>query len=192
MSKAIVFAHRQEPSVKRGLGVQPLTKERGRSHDQSMGRSRHPRVVSSRRARDRVGNLGIVHDLPGDRHGGRRCWRWLDRPVRLSSWILCANPLRATAKGGLSSLLLCLILGASGFALAAPWSATAQTRTESGQRAVEGGDYRRPLGNDPSTLDPARVNDIYGRSVAQQIFDGLVQFDQTLTVVPAIAQIWKA
>jgi oligopeptide transport system substrate-binding protein len=52
--------------------------------------------------------------------------------------------------------------------------------------------YRRPLGNDPATLDPARVGDIYSRSVAQQIFDGLVQFDQTLTVTPALAQHWKA
>ena len=52
--------------------------------------------------------------------------------------------------------------------------------------------YRRPLGNDPATLDPARVGDIYSRSVAQQIFDGLVQFDQTLTVTPALAQHWRA
>jgi peptide/nickel transport system substrate-binding protein/oligopeptide transport system substrate-binding protein len=52
--------------------------------------------------------------------------------------------------------------------------------------------YRRPLGNDPATLDPARVADIYSRSVSQQIFDGLVQFDQTLTVTPALAQHWKA
>lgn len=52
--------------------------------------------------------------------------------------------------------------------------------------------YRRPLGNDPATLDPARVSDVFGRSVSQQIFDGLVQFDQTLTVMPALAQHWKA
>ena len=54
------------------------------------------------------------------------------------------------------------------------------------------GTYRRPLGNDPATLDPARIGDIYSRSVSQQIFDGLVQFDQTLTVAPALAQRWKA
>jgi peptide/nickel transport system substrate-binding protein/oligopeptide transport system substrate-binding protein len=54
------------------------------------------------------------------------------------------------------------------------------------------GVYRRPLGNDPATLDPARVSDIFGRSVAQQIFDGLVQFDHTLTVTPALAQYWKS
>lgn len=52
--------------------------------------------------------------------------------------------------------------------------------------------YRRPLGNDPATLDPARVSDIYSRSVSQQLFDGLVQFDRTLTVTPALAQHWKA
>ena len=54
------------------------------------------------------------------------------------------------------------------------------------------GVYRRPLGNDPATLDPARVSDIFGRSVAQQLFDGLVQFDHTLTVTPALAQHWKS
>jgi peptide/nickel transport system substrate-binding protein/oligopeptide transport system substrate-binding protein len=54
------------------------------------------------------------------------------------------------------------------------------------------GVYRRPLGNDPATLDPARVSDIYSRSVSQQVFDGLVQFDHTLTVTPALAQHWKS
>lgn len=54
------------------------------------------------------------------------------------------------------------------------------------------GVYRRPLGNEPATLDPARISDIYSRSVSQQIFDGLVQFDQTLTITPALAQFWRA
>jgi oligopeptide transport system substrate-binding protein len=52
--------------------------------------------------------------------------------------------------------------------------------------------YRRPLGNDPVTLDPARISDVYSRSVAHQIFDGLVQFDQTLTITPALAEFWRA
>jgi ABC-type transport system substrate-binding protein len=52
--------------------------------------------------------------------------------------------------------------------------------------------YRRPLTQNPSTLDPARISDIYGVSVSQQIFDGLVQFDQTLTLAPSLAQFWKA
>jgi peptide/nickel transport system substrate-binding protein len=54
------------------------------------------------------------------------------------------------------------------------------------------GVYRRPLGHDPQTLDPARISDIYSRSVAHQLFDGLVQFDQTLTVVPALAEFWRS
>jgi oligopeptide transport system substrate-binding protein len=52
--------------------------------------------------------------------------------------------------------------------------------------------YRRPLGHDPATLDPARIKDIYSRSVSQQIFDGLVQFDRTLSIAPALAEFWKA
>ena len=60
------------------------------------------------------------------------------------------------------------------------------------QERVDTGIYRRPLGHDPQTLDPARINDIYSRSVAQQLFDGLVQFDQTLIVVPALAEFWRS
>ncbi len=41
-------------------------------------------------------------------------------------------------------------------------------------------------------LDPARVTDIYSLAVTQQIFDGLVQFDHTLSITPALAQFWKA
>jgi peptide/nickel transport system substrate-binding protein/oligopeptide transport system substrate-binding protein len=52
--------------------------------------------------------------------------------------------------------------------------------------------YRRPLGNEPGTLDPARINDVYSLPVTQQIFDGLVSFDQTLAITPALAQFWKA
>lgn len=57
---------------------------------------------------------------------------------------------------------------------------------------AQGAVYRRPLGAEPTTLDPARISDVYGRAVAQQIFDGLVEFDQTLTPMPALAQHWKA
>jgi peptide/nickel transport system substrate-binding protein/oligopeptide transport system substrate-binding protein len=57
---------------------------------------------------------------------------------------------------------------------------------------VDGGVYRRALGNEPATLDPARIRDVYSLGVSQQIFDGLVQFDQTLNVTPSLAQFWKA
>ena len=52
--------------------------------------------------------------------------------------------------------------------------------------------YRRPLGHDPKTLDPARVSDVYSLSISQQIFDGLVQYDNALTIVPALAEFWRA
>ncbi|MGH7319466.1 MAG: ABC transporter substrate-binding protein [Candidatus Rokuibacteriota bacterium] len=71
------------------------------------------------------------------------------------------------------------------------WASFAQERSST-PTSPSGGAYRRPLGNDPTTLDPARIVDVYGKSVAQQIFDGLVEFDQTLTITPALAQFWKA
>jgi len=55
-----------------------------------------------------------------------------------------------------------------------------------------GGTYRRPLANDPSTLDPVKLVDQYTVSVAKQIFDGLVEFDSHLNVMPGLAQSWSA
>jgi oligopeptide transport system substrate-binding protein len=54
-----------------------------------------------------------------------------------------------------------------------------------------GGTYRRPLESIPRTLDPALARDIYSITIIQQLFDGLVQFDQNLNVTPAIAKSWK-
>ena len=54
-----------------------------------------------------------------------------------------------------------------------------------------GGVYRAPLPWSPRTLDPAFSTDIYSVTLIQQIFDGLVQFDQNLNVVPALATNWK-
>ncbi len=53
-----------------------------------------------------------------------------------------------------------------------------------------GGVYRAPLPWSPRTLDPAFSTDIYSVTLIQQIFDGLVQFDQNLNVVPALATSW--
>jgi peptide/nickel transport system substrate-binding protein/oligopeptide transport system substrate-binding protein len=55
-----------------------------------------------------------------------------------------------------------------------------------------GGIYRRPLGNDPASLDPAQITDYYAVAVANQIFDSLVEFDAHLNVVPALAQSWSS
>lgn len=54
-----------------------------------------------------------------------------------------------------------------------------------------GGAYRRPLEFNPKTLDPALATDIYSVTVIQQLFDGLVQFDKKLNVIPALAKSWK-
>ncbi|HWC05369.1 MAG TPA: ABC transporter substrate-binding protein [Methylomirabilota bacterium] len=83
----------------------------------------------------------------------------------------------------------CLVLGALWPSLGlGPASAEAQERGA----APPDGVYRRPLGHDPATLDPARLRDIYSLAVGQQLFDGLVQFDQTLSITPALAQFWIA
>jgi oligopeptide transport system substrate-binding protein len=55
-----------------------------------------------------------------------------------------------------------------------------------------GGTFRRMLGDNPSTLDPTFVTDIYGGYIVRQIFDGLVQFDAHLNLIPAIAEFWEA
>jgi peptide/nickel transport system substrate-binding protein len=91
-----------------------------------------------------------------------------------------------TKTGGLGPPILVVLLLATLAATSSPAGA------QGGPAPVNGAVYRRPLGNEPATLDPARISDIYGRSVAQQIFDGLVEFDQTLTIAPALAQYWTA
>ncbi len=56
---------------------------------------------------------------------------------------------------------------------------------------IQGGTYNIPLRSDPATLDPAYVQDIYAISIVHQIFDGLVRFDQYLSIKPAIAKTWQ-
>ena len=79
----------------------------------------------------------------------------------------------------------CLVLGALWLCPGLePGSVEAQAVAQPGSA------YRRPLANDPATLDPARQRDIYSLAVDQQLFDGLVEFDQTLNITPALAQFW--
>ncbi len=54
-----------------------------------------------------------------------------------------------------------------------------------------GGIYRSPLMNNPSTLDPAYVQDQYGLAVTRQLFDGLVKFGPDLMLMPALAKTWQ-
>jgi len=91
-------------------------------------------------------------------------------------------------KGGRRPPFLILVLVLAALVLAHPAPLRTQDRTSGAAETV----YRRPLGHDPKTLDPARVSDIYSLSVSQQIFDGLVQYDQALTIVPALAEFWRA
>jgi oligopeptide transport system substrate-binding protein len=77
-------------------------------------------------------------------------------------------------------------------ALAVAPAARAAAQPSGRDRPTPGGNYHRPLGHDPQTIDPARISDVYSRSVSQQIFDGLVQFDRNLAVTPALAEFWKA
>ena len=54
-----------------------------------------------------------------------------------------------------------------------------------------GGIYRIPIRSNPATLDPANVRDLYGGSLVYQLYDGLVRFDQYLSVMPALAKTWR-
>ncbi len=55
-----------------------------------------------------------------------------------------------------------------------------------------GGMYRRPLSDNPASLDPALTSDVYANTVVNQIYDGLLQFGNQLNVLPAIAEFWEA
>ena len=83
---------------------------------------------------------------------------------------------------------LFLLLVAAALVCAQPSPLRAQDKDHGPANSV----YRRPLGHDPKTLDPARVSDVYSLSISQQIFDGLVQYDNALTIVPALAEFWRA
>src|SRR5262249_34629493 len=81
-------------------------------------------------------------------------------------------------------------------ALAVGCKDTSQPDAGHGKRTVSvpryGGTYRKSLRQEPLTLDPAFLTDTYATSVAQQVFNGLVQFDANLNVVPSIAKSWEA
>ena len=100
------------------------------------------------------------------------------------------------ALGGLSAKALCwnTLLVLAVLAISGEPSLASAGEQASGRAVTEcpGGVYRRPLATNPVTLDPARINDIYGRTVANQLFDGLVQYDGALAVRPSIAETWTA
>jgi ABC-type transport system substrate-binding protein len=86
-------------------------------------------------------------------------------------------------------LILLLALGL-GLTLSCQQDAP-QTSEQTQAEVKSGGIYRAALPWSPRNLDPAFSTDIYSVTLIQQIFDGLVQFDQNLNVVPALATNWR-
>jgi ABC-type transport system substrate-binding protein len=55
----------------------------------------------------------------------------------------------------------------------------------------KGGTYRAALPWSPRNLDPAFSTDIYSVTLIQQLFEGLVEFDRSLNIAPAVATNWN-
>ncbi|HKI83676.1 MAG TPA: ABC transporter substrate-binding protein [Candidatus Krumholzibacteria bacterium] len=53
----------------------------------------------------------------------------------------------------------------------------------------DGGTFRLAQAS-PRNLDPARLESVYESTVVNQIFDGLVAFDENLNTVPSLAESW--
>ncbi len=60
-----------------------------------------------------------------------------------------------------------------------------------GDSQTRGGTYRAVLGADPPTLDPAQATDTTSSAVIRQLFDGLLELDESLSLVPALAERWS-
>jgi peptide/nickel transport system substrate-binding protein/oligopeptide transport system substrate-binding protein len=94
-------------------------------------------------------------------------------------------------KPKISFLALCLQLLVWLFLFSYPQNTFSEVRGKMGEIPLAGGIYRRPIEFNPKTLDPALSTDMYAVTVTQQLFDGLVQFDKDLNIIPAIAKSWK-
>ena len=57
-----------------------------------------------------------------------------------------------------------------------------------GEAPRPGGTLRAVFSADPPTLDPAHATDTTSSAVIRQVFDGLLELDETLTPVPALAR----
>jgi len=77
------------------------------------------------------------------------------------------------------------------FFLVAFCGAVTATTSGSPSQSRYGGKFSVPLSSEPESLDPAYITDIYSVTIANNLFDGLVEFDKDLNVVPAIAELWK-
>jgi peptide/nickel transport system substrate-binding protein/oligopeptide transport system substrate-binding protein len=91
-------------------------------------------------------------------------------------------------------LLIFLNITINGIRPAALFSGSGDEKSEDAKEIfpVRGGNYRRGLGHDPATLDPAKITDVYEEVVTQQIFEGLVQYSDNLMVIPCVAESWES
>ncbi len=51
--------------------------------------------------------------------------------------------------------------------------------------------FRFPFFYEPASLDPQRDSSASNIAVANQVFDGLVGYDESMNVIPALAESWK-
>ncbi len=87
--------------------------------------------------------------------------------------------------------LICLCFYSALFFISCERPAKPDKKGLEKERITHGGIYKAPLLNNPTTLDPAYVQDEYGTAVVQQLFDGLVRFDPYLMILPALAKTWQ-
>src|SRR5262245_9167465 len=129
----------------------------------------------------------VVHQLLAE-------MRPLDGVMRMARRIIAQlSPARYSSRRFIGlSLLMAMTLAISGCNEQNETKRPRDASSQVTQGPAIGGTYRRPLAQDPSSLDPAKIADAYGAAVANQIFDGLVAFDAHLNVVPALAQSWSA
>jgi ABC-type transport system substrate-binding protein len=60
-----------------------------------------------------------------------------------------------------------------------------------GKSAPKVSTLRYVMIEEPPTLDPARLNDVYITELCQNVFEGLVTFDASNRIVPALAEKWE-
>jgi peptide/nickel transport system substrate-binding protein/oligopeptide transport system substrate-binding protein len=68
--------------------------------------------------------------------------------------------------------------------------ATALAPLASAQAPRAGGTLRAVFNSDPPTLDPANATDTTSSAIIRQVFDGLLELDEKLTPVAALAAKW--
>ena len=93
---------------------------------------------------------------------------------------------------GRIDIILILICGAMALLIVGCRQGANPDEAEPTTVEKQGGVYRKPLDNEPRTLDPALVQSTYATAVSHQLFDGLVQFDADLNIIPSLARSWKA